>query len=163
VKANKTYFPRASEITRDWWIVDAEGEILGRLATAVADRLRGKTKPTFTPFLDMGDFVVIVNAEKIALTGNKLEQKIYYRYSGYPGGMKSATAAERLVKDPDQMVRDAVAGMLPHNSLGRKLIGKLKVYAGSAHPHSAQQPKPMSIPGSTRTRYAGSATADGGN
>ena len=163
MKANKTYFPRADEITRDWWIADAEGEVLGRLATAVAARLRGKTKPTFTPFLDVGDFVVIVNAEKIVLTGNKIEQKIYYRYSGYPGGMKSATAAERLVKDPDQMVRDAVAGMLPHNSLGRKLIGKLKVYAGSEHPHSAQQPKPMAIPGSTRTRYAGSATADGGN
>ena len=163
MRANKTYFPRAGEITRDWWIADAEGEVLGRLATAVADRLRGKTKPTFTPFLDVGDFVVIVNAEKIVLTGNKIDQKIYYRYSGYPGGMKSATAAERLVKDPDQMVRDAVAGMLPHNSLGRKLIGKLKVYAGSEHPHSAQQPKPMTIPGSTRTRYAGSATADGGN
>ena len=161
MNVNKTYFPREGEITRGWWIADAEGEVLGRLATAVADRLRGKTKATYTPFLDVGDFVVIVNAEKIVLTGNKIDQKIYYRYSGYPGGMKSATAAERLIKEPDQMVRDAVAGMLPHNSLGRKLIGKLKVYAGSDHPHAAQQPKPMAIPGSTRARYAGT-TADGG-
>jgi len=161
VKFDKTYFPRRGEITRGWWIADAEGEILGRLATAVADRLRGKTKPTFTPFLDVGDFVVVVNAEKVALTGNKLEQKIYYRYSGYPGGIKSATAAQRLVKDPAQMLRDAVAGMLPHTKLGRKLIGKLKVYAGPEHPHEAQQPRPMSIPGSTRTRHAARAAAQG--
>lgn len=163
MKANRTYFPRQGEITRGWWIADAEGEVLGRLATAVAARLRGKTKPTYTPFLDVGDFVVIINAEKIVLTGNKMDQKIYYRYSGYPGGMKSATAAERLVKDPDQMVKDAVAGMLPHNRLGRKLIGKLKVYAGADHPHAAQRPQPMAIPGSTRARYAGSASAGGGN
>jgi large subunit ribosomal protein L13 len=163
VSMNKTYFPREAEITRGWWIADAQGEVLGRLATAVADRLRGKTKPTFTPFMDVGDFVVIINAEKIVLTGDKMEQKTYYRYSGYPGGMKSATAAERMVKEPAQMVRDAVAGMLPHNKLGRKLIGKLKVYGGTEHPHSAQQPKPMGIPGSTRTRYAGKTRADGGN
>ena len=161
MKSDKTYFPRRGEVTRGWWIADAEGEILGRLATAVADRLRGKTKPTFTPFLDVGDFVVVVNAEKVALTGNKLEQKIYYRYSGYPGGMKSATAAQRLVKEPAQMLRDAVAGMLPHTKLGRKLIGKLKVYAGPEHPHAAQQPRPMSIPGSTRARHAARAAAQG--
>ncbi len=163
MKSDKTYFPTKGEITRGWWIADAEGEILGRLATAVADRLRGKTKPTFTPFLDVGDFVVVVNAEKVALSGNKLEKKIYYRYSGYPGGIKSATAAERLVKEPAQMLRDAVAGMLPHNKLGRKLIGKLKVYAGPEHPHEAQQPRPMSIPGSTRARYAARAAAEGEN
>jgi len=161
VNSNKTYFPSKGEITRGWWIADAEGEILGRLATAVADRLRGKTKPTFTPFLDVGDFVVVINAEKVALTGNKLENKIYYRYSGYPGGIKSATAAQRLVKEPAQMLRDAVAGMLPHNKLGRKLICKLKVYAGPEHPHEAQQPRPMSVPGSTRARHAARAAAQG--
>ena len=159
--SDKTYFPRAGEITRGWWIADADGEILGRLATAVADRLRGKPKPTFTPFLDVGDFVVVVNAEKVALSGKKMEEKIYYRYSGYPGGMKSATAAQRLVKEPAQMVRDAVAGMLPHNRLGRKLIGKLKVYSGAEHPHQAQQPRPMSVPGSTRARHAARAAAQG--
>lgn len=161
MNSDKTYFPRIGEITREWWIADAEGEVLGRLATAVADRLRGKAKPTFTPFMDVGDFVVVVNAEKVALTGNKLEQKFYYRYSGYPGGMKSRSAAQRLEKEPAQMFRDAVAGMLPHNKLGRKLIGKLKVYAGPEHPHAAQKPQPMSVPGSTRARYAARAAAQG--
>jgi large subunit ribosomal protein L13 len=161
LNSRKTYFPREGEIQKGWWVADADGEVLGRLATAVADRLRGKTKPEFTPFLDTGDFVVVVNAEKVVLTGNKADQKTYYRYSGYPGGMKSATATERLAKDPAELVRDAVAGMLPHNRLGRSLIGKLKVYAGPEHPHAAQQPKPMPIPGSTRARQAAKTSAGG--
>ncbi len=163
MKADKTYFPQEGDVTRGWWLADAEGEVLGRLATAVADRLRGKTKAVYTPFLDVGDFVVIINAEKVVLTGNKVENKRYYRYSGYPGGMKSTTAAERLQRDPAEMVREAVEGMLPHNRLGRKLIGKLKVYAGAAHPHEAQQPQPMSIPGSTKARYAAQRAATGDN
>ena len=138
-----TFFPSELEIERDWWIADAEGQVLGRLATAVTGRLRGKTKTQYTPFLDTGDFVVIVNAEKVKLTGRKLEQKVYYRHSGYPGGIKSATAAERLEREPARMVRDAVEGMLPHNKLGRRMIKKLKVYTGPDHPHAAQQPKPM--------------------
>lgn len=161
MKSDKTYFPQEGDVTRGWWIADAEGEVLGRLATAVADRLRGKTKPVYTPFLDVGDFVVIVNAEKIVLTGNKLDGKVYHRYSGYPGGIKSATAAERIAKEPAQLVRDAVEGMLPHNRLGRKLITKLKVYAGTEHPHEAQQPRPMTIPGSTKARYAAQKAANG--
>ena len=127
LSASKTYFPAAGEIQRDWWVADADGEVLGRLATAVADRLRGKTKPTFTPFLDAGDFVVIINAEKVVLTGNKTLQKHYHNYSGYPGGMRSASAAERLATNPAEMVREAVEGMLPHTRLGRRLIVKLKV------------------------------------
>jgi large subunit ribosomal protein L13 len=161
LSSRKTYFPREGEISREWWVADADGEVLGRLASAVADRLRGKTKPVYTPFLDTGDFVVVVNAEKVVLTGDKPQQKSYFRYSGYPGGMKSATAAERLAKEPAELVRDAVAGMLPHNRLGRSLIGKLKVYAGPDHPHAAQQPKPMTIPGSTRARREARTTAGG--
>ena len=140
-----TYFPREGEIERQWWLADAKGQVLGRFATAVAHILRGKTKPIFTPFLDTGDFVVVVNAGKVRLTGRKVEQKTYYRYSGYPGGMKSITAAERLEKDPAGLVRDAVEGMPPHNRLGRQLIRKLKVYPGQEHPHGAQQPRPLSM------------------
>ncbi len=154
MSASKTYFPVEGEIQRDWWLADAEGEVLGRLATAVADRLRGKTKAAFTPFLDTGDFVVVINAAKVVLTGDKARQKRYHRYSGYPGGMHSASAGERLATDPAEMLRDAVEGMLPHTRLGRRLITKLKVYAGPEHPHAAQQPKAMPIPGSTRARRA---------
>jgi large subunit ribosomal protein L13 len=161
LSARKTYFPGEGDIERAWWVADADGEVLGRLATAVADRLRGKTKPIYTPFLDAGDFVIVINADKVVLTGDKAGQKAYHRYSGYPGGMKSVTAADRLAHEPAEVVRDAVAGMLPHNRLGRRLIGKLKVYAGPEHPHAAQQPKPMLIPGSTRARYAARAAAGG--
>ena len=156
---NRTYFPGEGEIEHAWWVADARGQVLGRLASVVADTLRGKTKPTFTPFLDTGDFVVVINAERVRLTGKKAEQKIYYRYSGYPGGMKSTTAADRLHKEPAALVRDAVEGMLPHNRLGRRLIRKLKVYAGADHPHAAQQPKPLPL--SRAGTAASKATGDG--
>ena len=131
-------------------MADADGVVLGRLATVVAACLRGKTKPIFTPFLDVGDFVVVVNAQRVLLTGRKADQKNYYRHSGYPGGIKKLTAAERLEKHPAEMIRDAVVGMLPHNPLGRRLVRKLKVYAGADHPHAAQGPKPLPIRGADR-------------
>ncbi|MFQ5671351.1 MAG: 50S ribosomal protein L13 [Acidobacteriota bacterium] len=158
---NRTYFPRHRDIQRRWWVVDAKDEVLGRLASAVAKQLRGKTKPQFTPFLDTGDFVVVVNAERIVLTGNKADSKMYYRHSGYPGGLKSQTAKELLRKNPPGMIRGAVRGMLPHNRLGRQLLRKLKVYAGSDHPHQAQQPMPMKVRGSTRARQAAVAGGAG--
>ena len=140
-----TYSPKASEIERAWHVVDAEGMVLGRLATEVANLLRGKHKPTYTPHLDTGDHVIVINADKVVLTSSKAETKKVYRHSGYPGGLKSTSYGELLEKNPRRVIEKAVAGMLPHNKLGRKQIRKLKVYAGSEHPHAAQQPVPYVI------------------
>lgn len=136
-----TYFPKGSEVSRRWFVVDAQDQALGRLATHVANLLAGKLKPTWVPFMDMGDHVIIINAEKVKLTGKKLEQKMYYRYSGFPGGMRSVSAHDLKAKRPDRMVEIAVKGMLPKNKLGRAMASKLKVYAGATHPHTAQQPE----------------------
>lgn len=136
----KTYQPKAGEIARRWILVDAEGQTLGRVATRVANILRGKNKPTFTPHLDVGDFVVVINAEKVAVTGKKLTQKTYYHHSQYPGGIKAVTLGKRLAETPERVVEAAVRGMLPKTKLGDALFGKLKVYAGPTHPHEAQQP-----------------------
>jgi len=141
----KTYLTPVKEIEKKWYIINAEGKILGRLASEIATRLRGKHKPTYSTFIDNGDYVVVVNAEKIKLTGNKLNDKIYYHHSGYIGGLKEATAAEVLEKKPTELLLTAVKGMLPKNSLGRTQLKKLKVYAGSAHPHEAQQPAVLDI------------------
>ena len=142
-----TTFPEVKTIRRDWVLVDAQDQVLGRLASRIALVLRGKHKPTFTPFLDTGDFVVVINAGKIALTGNKLTQKLYQRYSGYPGGRRSRTASEVLKTHPDRLLRQAVKGMMPDGPLGRRMLGKLKIYAGPQHPHAAQQPKPVDLTG----------------
>jgi large subunit ribosomal protein L13 len=139
----KTYSAKPGEITREWYLVDAEGKTLGRLATQIADTLRGKRKPQFTPHVDTGDFVIVVNAEKIQVTGNKLDQKRYYRHSGYPGGLRSRTLREQLERRPTEVLRVAVKGMLPKNRLARQQITKLKIYAGPEHPHEAQNPKPL--------------------
>jgi large subunit ribosomal protein L13 len=141
----KTYVAKPSDRQRDWLVVDAEGQTLGRLATQIADTLRGKNKPQYTPHVDTGDFVIVVNAEKIHVTGKKLEQKRYWRHSGYPGGIKSRTLAEMLDRRPEEVIRKAVKGMLPRNRLARKQLTKLKVYAGPDHPHAAQKPQPMEI------------------
>lgn len=141
----KTYVATATDRQRDWYVVDAEGQTLGRLATRIADALRGKRKPEYTPHVDTGDFVVVVNAEKIRVTGNKLAQKRYWRHSGYPGGIKSRSLAEMLERRPEEVIRKAVKGMLPRNRLARKQLTKLKVYAGPDHPHAAQKPKEMEI------------------
>ena len=143
----KTYSAKAGEITREWYLVDAEGKTLGRLATQIADRLRGKGKPQYTPHVDTGDFVIVVNAEKIAVTGKKLDDKIYYRHSGYPGGLRKRTLREQLERRPTEVLRKAVKGMLPRNRLGRAQITKLKIYAGPEHPHEAQAPKPLEVNG----------------
>ncbi len=137
----KTYAIKASEVERDWWVVDAAGANLGRLASEIAKVLRGKHKPVFTPSMDVGDFVIVVNADKVAVTGKKMLDKKYYRYSLYPGGLRERTLAEMLERFPERVITYAVRGMLPKNRLGRKLIKKLKVYAGDTHPHAAQQPK----------------------
>ena len=139
----KTYSAKPGEIAREWYVVDAEGQTLGRLATQIADTLRGKNKAAYTPHVDTGDFVVVVNAEKIRVTGKKMEQKRYWRHSGYPGGIKSRTLAEMLDRRPEEVIRKAVKGMLPRNRLARKQLTKLKVYAGPDHPHAAQKPQPM--------------------
>jgi large subunit ribosomal protein L13 len=139
----RTYSPKAGEITREWYVIDAEGQTLGRLATRVASVLRGKHKPTFAPHMDMGDHVIIVNAEKIVLTGAKADQKLYHHHSGYPGGLRGVPFATMLDRRPTQVVETAVNGMLPKNRLGRQMAKKLKVYAGPEHPHAAQQPKPL--------------------
>ena len=136
----RTYTPKAGEITREWVVIDASDVVLGRLASHAATLLRGKHKPTFANHVDTGDFVIIINADKVALTGQKLEQKKAYRHSGYPGGLKSVTYAELLEKNPVRAVEKAVRGMLPKNSLGRQQLSKLKVYRGAEHPHAAQQP-----------------------
>jgi large subunit ribosomal protein L13 len=141
----KTWNAKAHEIERRWYVVDAEGETLGRLATRIADTLRGKRKPEFTPHVDTGDFVVVVNAEKISVTGDKLQQKRYYRHSGYPGGLRSRSLGEMLQRRPEEVIRLAVKGMLPRNRLGRAQLRKLKVYAGPDHPHAAQKPEPMEV------------------
>jgi large subunit ribosomal protein L13 len=139
----KTWNAKPNELEKRWYVVDADGQNLGRLATRIADTLRGKRKPEFTPHVDTGDFVVVVNAEKVAVTGNKLEQKRYYRHSGYPGGLRSRTLAEQLQRRPTEVLRRAVKGMLPRNRLGRAQLLKLKVYAGPEHPHEAQRPEPL--------------------
>jgi large subunit ribosomal protein L13 len=140
-----TYSAKDSDNKNKWWVVDAEGAILGRLASQVAAALRGKNNPLYTPHADLGDSVVVINAEKIVLTGRKMDQKNYYRHSGYIGGLKTITAKKLIEKRPEDVVRFAVKGMLPKNSLGRRLFKKLKVYAGDQHPHEAQQPETMSI------------------
>jgi large subunit ribosomal protein L13 len=145
MRAMKTYVAKPSDRERNWLIVDASGKTLGRLATQIADALRGKRKPTYTPHIDTGDFVIVINAEKIHVTGNKLAQKRYYRHSGYPGGLKSRSLADMLDRRPEEVIRIAVKGMLPRNRLARRQITKLKVYAGPDHPHAAQQPQPMEI------------------
>ena len=134
----KTYTAKPGEIQREWFVVDADGKTLGRLATQIADRLRGKGKPAYTPHVDTGDFVIVVNAEKIAVTGSKLDTKIYYRHSGYPGGIKQRTLREQLDRRPTEVIRKAVKGMLPKNKLAAAQLTKLKVYAGPVHPHAAQ-------------------------
>jgi large subunit ribosomal protein L13 len=140
----KTYFPNDEDAAKkDWYVVDADGATLGRLAAKIAAILRGKNKPTFTPHVDMGDFIIVVNAEKVKLTGRKLEQKTYERYSGYPGGLRVVNARTMLAKKPEDLITLAVRGMLPKNILGRKLLSKLKVYKGSEHPHKAQMPKAL--------------------
>jgi large subunit ribosomal protein L13 len=143
----RSYVPKQDEITRDWVVMDAADQVLGRLASEAARILRGKHKAEFTPHLDTGDFVVIVNAEKIRLTGNKKDDKTYYRHSGRPGSLKSETARERLDRYPERVIEAAVWGMLPKNRLGRKLLRKLKVYAGPEHPHEAQQPRQHALEG----------------
>jgi large subunit ribosomal protein L13 len=143
--AMKTWVAKPAERQRDWYVIDASGKTLGRLATQIADILRGKRKPEYTPHVDVGDFVIVVNAEKIAVTGNKLAAKRYYRHSGYPGGLRSRTLQEMLDRQPEEVIRKAVRGMLPRNRLGRKQLTKLKVYAGPDHPHAAQKPEPMEI------------------
>jgi len=141
----KTFVATPENRERDWLVVDATGKTLGRLATQIADILRGKHKPEYTPHCDVGDFVVVVNAEKIAVTGKKREEKLYYRYSGYPGGMRSRTLAEMLERRPEEVIRLAVKGMLPRNRIARAQLRKLKIYAGADHPHVAQQPKQLEI------------------
>ena len=141
----KTYSAKPGEITREWYLVDADGQTLGRLATLIADTLRGKRKPVYTPHVDTGDFVIVVNAEKVVVTGNKLDQKMYYRHSGYPGGLKSRSLREQLDRRPTEVLRKAVKGMLPRNKLANAQITKLKIYAGPEHPHESQSPKPFDV------------------
>jgi large subunit ribosomal protein L13 len=141
----KTWNAKPGEVSRDWYVVDAEGQTLGRLATQIADTLRGKNKPQYTPHVDTGDFVVVVNAEKVAVTGNKLDEKLYHRHSGYPGGLRTRTLREQLERRPTEVIRKAVKGMLPRNRLSRAQLTKLKVYAGPEHPHEAQSPEPLKL------------------
>ena len=147
----RTYSPKASEITRKWYVIDAEDLVLGRLSTEAARILRGKHKPTYAPHMDMGDHVIVINAEKVVLTSDKADKKMVYRHSGYPGGLKSRTFAEAQALKPEESVRRAIRGMIPKNRLGRQMLTKLKVYAGPNHPHSAQQPEPLDIPAARRT------------
>ena len=141
----KTYVATPATRERNWLVVDASGQTLGRLATQIADALRGKRKPEYTPHCDVGDFVVVVNAEKVAVTGKKLEDKRYYRHSGYPGGLRSRTMGEELARRPEEVLRRAVKGMLPRTRLGRAQLRKLKIYAGPDHPHAAQKPEPTEL------------------
>ncbi len=143
----KTYLAKPEEVERKWYVVDADGKTLGRLATVVASMLRGKHKPTFTPNVDCGDHVIIINAEKVVLTGKKAEEKIHYTHSMYPGGLKSAKYGQLLKDKPEYAVAKTIWGMLPHNRLGRQMIRKLKVYRGSEHPHAAQVPEKLEIKG----------------
>jgi large subunit ribosomal protein L13 len=139
----KTYIPKEAEIRQEWYLIDAEGQILGRLASKVAQVLLGKHKPTFTPGVQLGDGVIVVNAQKIRVTGKKLTDKMYYSHSGYPGGLKSISLRDQLAKHPDRVIRAAVWGMLPHNKRGKQIIKMLKVYGGAEHPHEGQQPKAL--------------------
>ena len=141
----RTFTAKKEEIERDWFVIDAEGQTLGRLASRIAPILKGKHKPTYTPHLDCGDFVIVVNAEKVHVTGRKMDQKFYYRHSGYPGGITSISLRDQLARFPERVLQAAVRGMLPKNKLGRRMIKKLKVYAGDEHPHQAQQPKPLEL------------------
>ncbi len=140
-----TYYAKPGEVQREWVLIDAEGKVLGRLATQIAAILRGKNKPQFTPHIDTGDFVVVINAEKIRVTGNKEEDKAWYRYSGYPGGLKKETYKQAMAKHPERILERAVKGMLPHTSLGEAQFSKLKVYAGPEHPHQAQNPRKIEL------------------
>lgn len=146
----KTFTPKKSDVTRDWYVVDATGLTLGRMATEVARILRGKHKPTFAPHMDMGDHVIIVNAEKIVMSSDKVNDKMLYRHSGYPGGISGRTYAESMARKPADTVRKSITGMLPKNRLGRQMASKLKIYAGPDHPHAPQGPKPLEIPGAKR-------------
>jgi len=141
----KTYSAKKEDVNKEWLLVNAEGKVLGRLASEIARRLRGKHKPVYTPHTDTGDFVIVVNADKITLTGKKLDDKIYYSHSGYPGGLKQTTAGKMLQEKPTEVLRTAVRGMLPKNSLGRAMLKKLKIYSGSVHPHEAQGPHVVDI------------------
>lgn len=141
----KTFSAKPAEVKRDWYVVDADGKTLGRLASEIALRLRGKHKPTYTPHVDTGDYIVVVNAEKVKVTGNKTTDKMYYHHTGYPGGIKSISFDKLIVKAPERVLEIAVKGMLPKNALGREMFRKLKVYAGSEHAHAAQQPQPLNI------------------
>ena len=150
----RTFSPRPSDITRTWHIVDADGLVLGRLATEVASVLRGKHKPTFAPHVDMGDHVIVINADKVVLTSGKADAKMAYRHSGYPGGLTATSYSDLMIDRSDQVVRNAITGMLPKNRLGRQMATKLKVYAGADHPHVAQSPEPLELPGARRTASA---------
>ncbi len=141
----KTYIPKDGDVQREWFLIDANDQTLGRLASRIAELLMGKHKPTFTPGMDTGDFVVVINAKHITVTGNKLDDKIYYRYTGYPGGIRQINLRDQLAKHPDRVISKAVWGMLPHNKLGRRMLKKLKVYGGPDHPHEAQQPKTFEL------------------
>jgi len=142
---NRTYVTKREDIERDWYVVDASGQTLGRLASEVAQIIRGKHKPTFSPAVDVGDYVIVVNAEKVHVTGQKLDQKMYYRHSGYPSGLKELSLGRMLEEHPTRVIQFAVKGMLPKNKLGRKMVKKLKVYAGPDHPHQAQQPEALEL------------------
>lgn len=147
----KTFSPTPQDIEREWWLVDAQGQTLGRLASQIAGILRGKHKAVYAPHMDMGDYVVVINCDKIHVTGRRMDQKLYYRHSGYPGGLKVTTLRDMMKKHPERVIQLAVRGMLPKNPLGRRMLKKLKVYAGNAHPHEAQRPKPIDL-----TRKVGS-------
>ena len=150
----RTFSPKPGDVTETWHVVDADGLVLGRLATEVATRLRGKHKPIFAPHVDTGDHVIVVNADKVVMTAGKAETKLAYRHSGYPGGLTSTAYSDLLANRADEVVRNAVRGMLPRNRLGRQMATKLKVYRGEEHPHAAQAPVPMEIPGARRTASA---------
>jgi large subunit ribosomal protein L13 len=150
----RTFSPKPADITRTWRIVDADGLVLGRLATEVASVLRGKHKPTFAPHVDMGDHVIVINADKVVMTSGKADAKMAYRHSGYPGGLTATSYSDLMIDRSDQVVRNAITGMLPKNRLGRQMATKLKVYAGADHPHAAQSPEPLELPGARRTASA---------
>lgn len=139
----KTYSAKAESAQRDWYVVDAAGQTLGRIASSIASRLRGKHKPEFTPHVDTGDYIVVINADKVRVTGNKAKDKIYHRHTGFPGGLKSVNFEKLMAKAPERAIQNAVRGMLPKGTLGAAMFGKLKVYAGDTHPHAAQQPNPL--------------------
>jgi large subunit ribosomal protein L13 len=150
----RTFAPKPADITRVWWVVDAEGLVLGRLATEVASVLRGKHKPTFAPNTDMGDHVIVINSDKVVLTSNKADAKMAYRHSGYPGGLTATSYSDLMIDRSDDVVRNAITGMLPKNRLGRQMGTKLKVYKGTEHPHAAQSPETLELPGARRTTSA---------